>query len=297
MNTQEQIQAIASTHLGKKGGEGYSKHYDPDLLVAIDRNLNREGYGIEEKNLPFYGFDVWNAYEVSAITKKGLPVTGLLKIVCPSDSKYHVESKSIKLYLNSLNMTPLGENSRECIERIEETVSRDLTLLLGSPIECKLFTEEMYTYSFKDFPRIQKQINLDRIGFTAYKSDAEQLVVAKTGKTLKTRIDFLRSNCRVTNQPDFGDVFIQMEGGKVPTLESLAKYVVSHREVSHFHEEIVEMTYMDLLKKFNPDKLMVCALYSRRGGIDINPIRASHKSLIPEWFFNRETLLEKTLKQ
>ena len=91
---------IASKHLGQTVS-AYSDLYDTSLLVKVPRNLNREAYGIDEKNLPFVGYDVWNAYEVSAITEKGRPVTGLLKISYPCDSKYHVESKSIKLYLNS----------------------------------------------------------------------------------------------------------------------------------------------------------------------------------------------------
>lgn len=298
INNQDRVQELAGIHLGRKGGEGYSSTYNPDLLVAIPRTLNRESYGIEENNLPFVGFDAWNAYEVSAITKKGLPISGLLKIVCPADSLYHVESKSIKLYLNSLNMTPLGETSKECISLIESTVSRDLTLILGSTITCKLFTSEPREgYTFETFERIQDQINLDKIEFTSYKSDASQLEVDQEQRTVQTRIDFLRSNCRVTNQPDFGDIYIFMKGQQVPTLESLAKYVVSHREVSHFHEEIVEMTYTDLLKKFRPEELMVCALYSRRGGLDINPIRASKRSLIPSWISDERVMMKKTLKQ
>lgn len=298
VNNQDRVQELAGIHLGRKGGEGYSSIYDPDLLVAIPRTLNRESYGIKENKLPFVGFDAWNAYEVSAITKKGLPVSGLLKIVCPADSIYHVESKSIKLYLNSLNMTPLGETTKECIELIEKTVSRDLTLLLGSPVPCKLFTSEpKSTYTFETFDRIQDQVDLDKVEFTSYKSDASQLQLDQDQRVVKTRIDFLRSNCRVTNQPDFGDIFIWMTGQHVPTLESLAKYIVSHREVSHFHEEIVEMTYTDLLYRFEPEELMVCALYSRRGGIDINPIRASKKSLIPSWIYDERVMMKKTLKQ
>ena len=104
----QEVVDIASKHLGKVGGAGYSDQYNPDLLVAIPRKLNREAYGIEENNLPFVGSDVWNCYEVSAITTKGRPVAGMMKITYPSDSQFHVESKSIKLYLNSFNMTKMG---------------------------------------------------------------------------------------------------------------------------------------------------------------------------------------------
>jgi 7-cyano-7-deazaguanine reductase len=96
-NNQEAVVLAASRHLGKVGGDGYSDQYDPTLLVKVPRYLNREGYGLTGEE--FVGVDTWNAYEVSALTTKGQPVAGMLKIVCPSDSSNHVESKSLKLYL------------------------------------------------------------------------------------------------------------------------------------------------------------------------------------------------------
>ena len=107
----------------------------------------------------------------------------------------------------------------------------------------------------------------------------------------------LRSNCRVTNQPDWGDVFIKMKGKKLPSADSLAKYIVSHRTVSHFHEEICEMVYKHLTDAYQPEQLMVACLYTRRGGLDINPIRASHSMLIPDIFIKKEYRLAKTLRQ
>ena len=124
----EAVKQIASKHLGKVGGDGYSDQYNPELLVKIPRYLNREGYNLTGNE--FVGVDVWNAYEVSAISTKGQPVAGMLKIVCPSDSEYHVESKSIKLYLNSFNMTRIGDNAADCISGIEARVKRDLDELL-----------------------------------------------------------------------------------------------------------------------------------------------------------------------
>ena len=124
----EEVVKIAGKHLGKVGGDGYSDQYNPELLVKVPRYLNREGYGLTGKE--FVGVDTWNAYEVSAITTKGQPVAGMLKIVCPADSTHHVESKSIKLYLNSLNMTRIGSTAKECINGIEARVKRDLDSLL-----------------------------------------------------------------------------------------------------------------------------------------------------------------------
>ena len=293
----EAVKEIASKHLGKVGGDGYSDQYNPDLLVKIPRNLNREGYGLTGEE--FVGVDVWNAYEVSAITTKGQPVAGMLKIVCPSDSENHVESKSIKLYLNSFNMTQIGDTAADCISGIEARVKRDLDELLDTNTTVTFFASEFETepLSFSDeYQDIADIAKLDDIDFTAFKSDANQLETGE-GDELKVRSNLLRSNCRVTNQPDWGDVFIYIKGEEVPSAESLAKYIVSHRTVSHFHEEICEMIYAHLTERFKPEQLMVSCLYTRRGGIDINPIRATHNMLIPEFFTNPNYTIRKTLRQ
>ena len=293
----EAVKEIASKHLGKVGGDGYKDTYDPSLLVKIPRILNREGYGLTGKE--FTGVDVWNAYEVSAITTKGQPVAGMLKIVCPSDSDNHVESKSIKLYLNSFNMTQIGNTAADCIKGIEARVKRDLDELLDTDTTVTFYASEFETepLSFSDeYKDLSEVTNLDLIDFTAFKSDASQLEEGE-GKRLKVRSNLLRSNCRVTNQPDWGDVFIYIEGDKVPSPESLAKYIVSHRTVSHFHEEICEMIYAHLTERFKPELLMVACLYTRRGGIDINPIRATHQMLIPDFFTNPDFTIRKTLRQ
>ena len=297
LNNQQKVIAAASKHLGKVGGEGYSDQYNPDLLVKIPRYLNREGYGLTGEE--FVGVDVWNAYEVSAITAKGQPVAGMLKIVCPSNSQYHVESKSIKLYLNSLNMTIIGHTAAECIEGIERMVKRDLDTLLEVEHSVTFFTEgnEGTATSFTDeFQPISTVVDLDSINFTAFKSDASQLETGK-GTKLQVQSNLLRSNCRVTNQPDWGDVYIHIQGKEVPSAESLAKYIVSHRTVSHFHEEICEMVFAHLKERFKPESLMVSCLYTRRGGLDINPIRATHSHLIPEFFTDPSYRIEKTLRQ
>ena len=297
-NYQEVVE-IASKHLGTVGGAGYKDSYAPELLVKIPRSLNREGYGLTGKE--FKGVDVWNAYEVSAITTKGQPVAGMLKIVCPSDSENHVESKSIKLYLNSFNMTQIGDNAADCISGIEARVKRDLDELLETNTTVSFYASEFETepLSFSDdYEDLGEVVDLDQIDFTAFKSDADQLQEADyEGNELKLRSNLLRSNCRVTNQPDWGDVFIYMKGGSLPGADSIARYIVSHRTVSHFHEEICEMIFAHLTERFGPDQLMVSCLYTRRGGIDINPIRATHNSLIPEFFTNPEYTIRKTLRQ
>ena len=293
----EAVKDIASKHLGKVGGDGYSDQYNPELLVKIPRYLNREGYNL--KGDEFKGIDVWNAYEVSAITTKGQPVAGMLKIVCPSDSENHVESKSIKLYLNSFNMTQIGDTAADCISGIEARVKRDLDELLETNTTVSFYASEFETeaLSFSDhYEDLADITDLDAIDFTAFKSDANQLE-EREATECKYRSNLLRSNCRVTNQPDWGDVFIYMKGKSVPSPDSLARYIVSHRTVSHFHEEICEMIFAHLTERFEPEQLMVSCLYTRRGGIDINPIRATHSSLIPEFFTSPEFVIRKTLRQ
>ena len=149
------------------------------------------------------------------------------------------------------------------------------------------FETEPLSFS-DDFLEIGDIVDLDQIDFTAFKSDSSQLteVLSENGEDeIKLRSNLLRSNCRVTNQPDWGDVFIFMKGEKLPAADSLAKYIVSHRTVSH------------LTERFKPEQLMVSCLYTRRGGIDINPIRATHNYLIPEFFTNPEYIIRKTLRQ
>ena len=296
----QEVVDIASKHLGKVGGDGYSDQYNSDLLVKVPRYLNREGYGLTDKD--FVGVDTWNCYEVSAITTKGQPVAGMLKIVCPSDSSHHVESKSIKLYLNSLNMTKIGDNAVECILEIESRVKADLDKLLETNTTVSFYTseEDGKALSFEGYQDLAEVADLDQIDFTAFQSDASQLeveAVTEVSKEVKLRSNLLRSNCRVTNQPDWGDVFIRMKGKNIPAPASVAKYIVSHRTVSHFHEEICEMVFKHLMDAYQPDDLMVSCLYTRRGGLDINPIRATHSRFIPDFFTNTDYRIAKTLRQ
>lgn len=293
---QDAVISMASKHLGQVGGAGYSDQYNPDLLVKIPRYLNREGYGLSGKE--FVGVDVWNAYEVSAITTKGQPVAGMLKIVCPADSEYHVESKSIKLYLNSFNMTKIGDTAGDCIKGIEARVKRDLDELLETDTTVTFYSDEDEAPGLTfNYNKLEDLTDLDSINFTSFKSDASQLEAAQDQNDLKVYSNLLRSNCRVTNQPDWGDIFIHIKGDQVPTADSLARYIVSHRTVSHFHEEICEMVFAHLSEAFNPKELMVACLYTRRGGIDINPIRATHSMLIPDFFTDPRFRIKKTLRQ
>jgi 7-cyano-7-deazaguanine reductase len=300
------VSEIASKHLGQVGGAGYKDEYDPSLLVRIPRSLNREAYKIDNSNLPFKGMDVWNAYEISFLTSNGLPISGAAKITIPADSEYHVESKSLKLYLNSFNMTELGEDRKTAIPKFSETVQEDLQKLL----ECDVW---VYFYGYNemniehlsvgdmtiehpdDWENLDHLCVLDNINFKERFTKLD--TIDYNGAVHYWRSNLLRSNCRVTNQPDWGDVYFVFKGDRIPTPESLARYIVSHRQVSHFHEEICEMLFTTLQEQCKLDDLMVACLYTRRGGIDINPLRTTNLEWFPRPFYVNTELLEKTVRQ
>lgn len=305
------IEEIASVHLGKAGDGSIVKAYvtpdqiDPSLLVAVPRQLNRDHYGILENELPFRGYDVWNCYEVSFLLKNGFPVNCVAKISYPANSYAIVESKSLKLYLNSFNMHKCGENINQALAYATQRIVCDLTALLQTDVRVSLFDNDSIVEHppiDEVFLRIENMVDVDKIEFPWYNENPDilQAVPNKSIIPFQVRSNSLRSNCRVTNQPDWGDVYIYMDSSFVPSLESLLQYIVSMRKENHFHEEICECIYKRLQDKFNPTELLVACLYTRRGGIDINPIRASSSYLIGKYTYNMEApgvRLRKTMRQ
>lgn len=290
---------LAATHLGKRS-EG-SELYDKSLLVAVPRYENRQQYDIKEDNLPFVGYDIWDAYEVSFMTSKNVPCSYVLKIKYNCNSKYIVESKSLKLYLNSFNMTPLKNTVAESEEFFLTTVKRDLDELLQTNVELKLHTK--FTTSecniFKDYISIRDIIDLDNISCHHFNESPSELTYDEdnNNKELLLTFDSIRSNCRVTHQPDFGDIFIRIKSEKGISLEGLLRYLVSFRKEWHFHEECCEMIYKRLYDKYEPEILMVGALYTRRGGIDICPIRANKEEYLDSELLDISIFNRRTAKQ
>lgn len=305
------IEEIAGVHLGKAGDGSAVKPYitpdsiDPSLLVRIPRQLNRTQYDLNEASLPFRGFDTWNCYEVSFLLNNGFPVSAVAKIVYPANSTYIVESKALKLYLNSFNMHKCGDNVDQAREYVAQRVVNDLSPMLGCDVQIGLFLNDgLAEHSPVDdiFIRIENVVEVNKIEFPWYNENADilQMVPNKNVIPFQVRSNSLRSNCRVTNQPDWGDVFIYMDSDFVPSLESLLQYIVSMRKENHFHEEICECIYKRLLDKFAPRELFVACLYTRRGGIDINPVRASNTNLLSKYAGNLMTpsiRLKKTMRQ
>lgn len=305
------IEDIASVHLGKAGDGSVVKPYvtpdyaDASLLVAIPRKLNRDHYNIEETNIPFVGYDSWNCYEVSFLLDNGFPVNCVVKITYPSNSKYIVESKSLKLYLNSYNMDKMGSTVTHAKNVFIQKVIRDLCEVLTCDVSVSVFISDSdieHPPVDEVFLRVENMVDVDKINFPWYTENPDILnpVPNRSIIPFQVRSNSLRSNCRVTNQPDWGDVYIYMDANHVPSLESLLQYIVSMRKENHFHEEICECIYKRLWDKFNPSELFVACLYTRRGGIDINPVRASSSYLLGKYSYNMMTpgiRVKKTMRQ
>lgn len=293
---------IASTHLGKKING--SENYDPSLLVAIPRFENRKQYNIENDALPFEGWDVWHAYEFSAMTLNGIPVTRLMKLAYNCNSEFLVESKSLKLYLNSFNMSRYGTTSAECLKICRDIIQKDLSEKLQTVVQVDFIDNN--TQRLEIFNNFENIMNLvDELKFKIEKfKEAPELLTTEPLPEQKPRyltFDSLRSNCRVTHQPDFGDAFIYYKSKKHISEQSLVEYLSSFRSEFHFHEECCEMIYKrlyDILDK--DDELFVCALYTRRGGIDICPARWS-KNINPTKdiynLINTQKFARKSIKQ
>ena len=283
--------------LGKK--VSYSEKYDSSLLFRIDRSTNRKKYKIARNSLPFSGFDVWNCYELSFLTQNGLPLQRVMKLIYPAESQYIVESKSLKLYLNSFSFEKFADEND-----VKTTITNDLQQLLETEVNVCFFdkkskTKVPFSEIDKDLSDLISKEDLQNIEFENHKEKPELLQSEKT-ETLNYysfHCDLLRSNCPVTNQPDFGDLFVKISTSHKIDFCSVLRYIVSFRKENHFHEEVVEMIYKRFLDIFETKSLMVAAMYTRRGGIDINPIRVSDISLIDKAFTTKTLRMSKTLRQ
>jgi len=296
-----------SKHLGQKSE--YKDQYDSELLVREPRSSNRKHLEICDEDLPFVGYDTWNAYEVSGLTFNGIPVACVAKIVYPCNSKYIVESKSIKLYFNSFNMYKCGNTPREVARYISNRAEEDLSKLLETSVRVNL--QPAHTTSKGEalfspalYPTLEKTFNeesLSNLNVNTYVESPGLLEIYESDFTnlpgCYYHSSLLKSNCRVTSQPDWGDVYIYIKGSHVIEPVSLLEYIISFRDECHFHEEICETIYKRLMDIFHPERLCVTCLYARRGGIDINPTRASHEELINSDLINPAVMHVKTGKQ
>jgi 7-cyano-7-deazaguanine reductase len=298
--TQATDNTAVSTHLGHTST--YRSTYDASLLVREPRQNNRTHLDILNSNeIPFVGYDVWNAYEISCLLNNGIPIVAYAKIVYPCDSEYIVESKSLKLYLNSFNMDKRG-NTRVCaMVDMRNTITSDLSQLLSTTVQVNLFdaskmdashsTAELTVNRDNKYRTLEKIVDTSQLNCEVYQSTAGLIKCYNTdAPTVQAyHSSLLKSNCRVTGQPDWGDIYIYCVSNDIVIPASLLQYIVSFRNENHFHEEIIEKIYVDLNRVLKPTQLYVHGLYVRRGGIDINPIRASEQGLIENVLVNPGT--------
>ncbi|WP_293776254.1 NADPH-dependent 7-cyano-7-deazaguanine reductase QueF [uncultured Oxalicibacterium sp.] len=249
----------------------YQAQYDPSLLFPIPRLYKREEIGLSEgTRLPFFGMDIWNAYEVSWLNMRGKPQVALARIMVPADSPNIIESKSFKLYLNSLNQTRLGGT-----DALLELLREDLSNGFGAQVQITLTLPE----NFGAIPVGELDgLLLDRLDIEVDEYAPNPALLhadeneAPVEETLVSHL--LKSNCLVTGQPDWASVQIRYVGPQIAQ-EGLLKYLIGFREHNEFHEQCVERIFMDILRQCKPHKLAVYARYTRRGGLDINPWRSN----------------------
>ena len=267
MNTPEQSQ------LGN--ASSYLDQYDASLLFPIPRADKRAEIGVLQSP-PFFGADMWTLYELSWLNLRGKPQVALAHITVPCESPNIVESKSLKLYLNSFNNTKFLD-AREVRERIRA----DISAATGVGIGIKTMGPELF-----DREPIYEMdgLNLDRLNVECiHFTPNPELLFAEFDEPPVTETltsNLLKSNCLVTGQPDWGSVQIAYSGSAI-NQEGLLQYLVSFRNHNEFHEQCVERIFMDVWTRCKPIKLSVYARYTRRGGLDINPFRCSYPVQLP----------------
>ncbi|WP_067707525.1 NADPH-dependent 7-cyano-7-deazaguanine reductase QueF [Erwinia sp. ErVv1] len=268
MSLQDPHQTLNSLTLGKP--TEYHDKYDPGLLQGVPRSLNREPLALYPDNLPFHGADIWTLYELSWLNARGLPQVALGEVVLNANSTHLIESKSFKLYLNSFNQTRFADWGE-----VRATLERDLSACAGGEVSAALFrlheVEGQPIGSFSGYCIDEQDIEIDNYAFsTDYLLNATQPEIVE--EQLVSHL--LKSNCLITNQPDWGSVQISYRGPRIQR-EALLRYLVSFRQHNEFHEQCVERIFNDIHRFCQPESLSVYARYTRRGGLDINPWRSN----------------------
>ncbi len=254
--------AIESSPLGRE--VAYPRQYDPGLLHPIARALGRADLGLPGGPLPFAGHDRWHAYELSWLDARGKPCAATATFQVPADSPHLIESKSLKLYLNSLNGTRFSNAAA-----VGAQVAADLSAAAGAAVTFTFGLPPVAVAAGESIDELDIDIHHygppDAVFLSADASD----VVEES-----LRSGLLKSNCPVTGQPDWADVSIAYQGPRIDR-EGLLRYLIGFRDHAGFHEQCVERIYVDLMERCRPRRLSVEARYTRRGGLDINPWRAT----------------------
>ena len=260
--------AAEHSPLGKSSE--YIATYTPSLLFPIPRAAKWAELGLTAETLPYQGVDFWNCYELSWLLPSGKPVVAIAEFSIPADSPSIIESKSFKLYLNSLNQTAFADRAE-----LTAVLVQDLSAAAGKPVGVRIRSlADIEREGVAGMPGTcidELELNIssyDRPQPELLRCDGSQVVEESLHSHL------LKSNCPVTSQPDWGSVAVEYRGAKLDA-GSLLAYIVSFRQHSDFHEQCVERIFMDLQALLKPEKLTVYARYVRRGGLDINPYRST----------------------
>lgn len=269
--------APEASPLGK--AVAYAEHYDPSLLFPIPRQGKRAEIGLAEAALPFVGEDIWNAYELSWLDLRGKPVVALAHFIVPAVSPNLIESKSLKLYLNSFNQTRLAG-----VDALVATLTRDLSAAAGAPVGVHVAPLSTRPQRPMGYP---KGILLDGLEIDVDRyTPAPALLTADSAHAPVTETLYshlLKSNCLVTGQPDWAMLVVRYTGAPIDR-EGLLRYIISFRQHNEFHEQCVERVFVDILRQCQPGALSVFARYTRRGGLDINPYRRTPGMPVPAPF-------------
>ncbi|GAA6206447.1 NADPH-dependent 7-cyano-7-deazaguanine reductase QueF [Thalassotalea sp. SU-HH00458] len=254
----------------------YISHYQPSLLQGVPRSLNREALNLTPEDLPFHGEDIWYGYELSWLNEKGKPVVAVAEFRFPCTSPNIVESKSFKLYLNSFNQSKFAD-----INAVQTVLSQDLSKTCGTQAQVKLFKVDNCAPLEINHLSAQCIDELD-IAIDEYTLNRQHLSVETNEKMIDEFLvsHLLKSNCLITNQPDWASIYIKYSGNKI-NHKSLLKYLISFRQHNEFHEQCVERIFCDIQHFCQPEKLTVYARYTRRGGLDINPFRSTEVDTAP----------------
>jgi 7-cyano-7-deazaguanine reductase len=260
---------ISQSPLGQK--TTYINTYSPDLLFPVPRTLSRDRLNLKSK-LPFTGVDIWNAFEISWLNPKGKPEIALGEFFFPCESPMIVESKSLKLYLNSLSQSRF-----DSLTHVRETIEKDLSKIAETQVQINLFPpSHLKGSALTEFSGTCLDA-LD-VSIDTYQLEPSFLITHEEQVTEAVYSDLLKSNCLATGQPDWGSVYIHYSGNKIDH-EGLLKYIISFRDHSGFAEHCVEQIFHDIMQHCQPKNLSVYARYTKRGGLDINPFRSNFEKL------------------
>jgi len=257
-----------------------SPRYNPGHLYPVPRLEGRREIGLGS-DLPFQGADIWNAYEISWLNRRGRPEIAIGRFVFPCDTGHLIESKSLKLYLNSLN-----QERYDTQEQVRETIAQDLSEASADRIAVTLTPAAQFDQQAFGVPPGTCLDSLD-VEAREYRLNPDTLFTTAEEAEETVFSNLLRTNCPVTGQPDWGTVVVRYTGPRIDPA-GLLQYIVSFRQHTGFHENCVERIFTDISNRCAPEQLFVQAHFTRRGGLDINPWRANYAAVPEELRFARQ---------